>query len=230
MTNLLKGRGIDLDHKRFLILQGEVESIAQMPPKAKNEHEEGLLEYLEDIIGTSKFKVPIGEAIKKVDELNEQRGMRLARLKITQREKDSLEGKKREAESYLKDQNELAKRQSALWQCYGLECRDQLEVAKESLEKLNGRIEEEREKFKGSKEEIEELEKNYKELKKSYEKLEKENEGIIKTLAGLEKEEVQLGEKKKHLETKRKKIEKSLGEVSIRKRERFFSFCCFSCH
>ena len=35
ITDLLRQRGIDLDHKRFLILQGEVESIAQMPPKAR---------------------------------------------------------------------------------------------------------------------------------------------------------------------------------------------------
>lgn len=56
VTTLLKDKGIDLDHKRFLILQGEVESIAQMKPKAPNEHEDGLLEYLEDIIGTSKVR------------------------------------------------------------------------------------------------------------------------------------------------------------------------------
>ena len=31
-----------------------MESIAQMKPKAPNEHEDGLLEYLEDIIGTSR--------------------------------------------------------------------------------------------------------------------------------------------------------------------------------
>lgn len=53
VTTLLKDRGIDLEHKRFLILQGEVESIAQMKPKAPNEHEDGLLEYLEDIVGTA---------------------------------------------------------------------------------------------------------------------------------------------------------------------------------
>jgi structural maintenance of chromosome 4 len=59
VTTLLRDRGVDLDHKRFLILQGEVESIAQMKPKAANEHDDGLLEYLEDIIGTSKYKTPI---------------------------------------------------------------------------------------------------------------------------------------------------------------------------
>jgi chromosome segregation ATPase len=57
VTTLLQARGIDLDHKRFLILQGEVEAIAQMKPKAPSEHEDGLLEYLEDIIGTSSLKV-----------------------------------------------------------------------------------------------------------------------------------------------------------------------------
>lgn len=57
VQTLLKDKGIDLDHKRFLILQGEVESIAQMKPKAPNEHEDGLLEYLEDIIGTSRVRL-----------------------------------------------------------------------------------------------------------------------------------------------------------------------------
>lgn len=59
VTTMLKNEGIDLDHNRFLILQGEVESISQMKPKAENEHEDGLLEYLEDIIGTSSYKKPI---------------------------------------------------------------------------------------------------------------------------------------------------------------------------
>ncbi|KAI6010613.1 hypothetical protein PISMIDRAFT_453437 [Pisolithus microcarpus 441] len=61
VQNLLKGRGIDLDHKRFLILQGEVESIAQMKPKAQNEHEDGLLEYLEDIVGIEKLGFDLHE-------------------------------------------------------------------------------------------------------------------------------------------------------------------------
>jgi chromosome segregation ATPase len=32
---LLRKRGIDLDNNRFLILQGEVEQIAMMPPKVR---------------------------------------------------------------------------------------------------------------------------------------------------------------------------------------------------
>ena len=55
-------------------LQGEVEQISLMKPKAESEHDEGMLEYLEDIIGTNKFKEPIENAEKEVEELNEKRG------------------------------------------------------------------------------------------------------------------------------------------------------------
>ena len=47
VTGLLRRHGIDLDHNRFLILQGEVEQISLMKPKATTEYETGFLEYLE---------------------------------------------------------------------------------------------------------------------------------------------------------------------------------------
>ena len=55
-------------------MKGEVEQIALMKPKALTEHDEGMLEFLEDIIGTSQYKEPIDELGKKVEELNENRG------------------------------------------------------------------------------------------------------------------------------------------------------------
>jgi len=45
---------LSADQRFALGSQGEVDSIAQMKPKGATEHDEGLLEYLEDIIGTSK--------------------------------------------------------------------------------------------------------------------------------------------------------------------------------
>lgn len=55
INELLSAKGIDLEHNRFLILQGEVEQISLMKPIAANENEVGLLEYLEDIIGSVKY-------------------------------------------------------------------------------------------------------------------------------------------------------------------------------
>lgn len=124
VTTLLKSRGIDLDHKRFLILQGEVESIAQMKPKAATEHEDGLLEYLEDIIGTDRFKAPIEEAMTELDSLGDQRTEKLNRLRIVEREKNALEEKKREADEFLRLQNEFVRAQSRLFQWYLWRCFD----------------------------------------------------------------------------------------------------------
>ena len=70
VTKLLREYGVDLDHSRYLILQGDVESIAMMKPIAANEHEQGFLEYLEDIIGTERFKKPLDLLNLKVEELS----------------------------------------------------------------------------------------------------------------------------------------------------------------
>lgn len=141
MQTLLKGRGIDLDHNRFLILQvlqpslcylffsvahhflqGEVESIAQMKPKAATEHEDGLLEYLEDIIGTAQYKQPIEETLVEMERLSEERVEKMNRLRIVERERKALEEKKREAEDYLRLQNEHTLALSRLWQWYIWRC------------------------------------------------------------------------------------------------------------
>ena len=45
-----------------------------MKPKALSEHGDGMLEFLEDIIGTSSFKEPIEQLAKRVEELGEARG------------------------------------------------------------------------------------------------------------------------------------------------------------
>jgi hypothetical protein len=73
------------------VAKGEVESIAQMKAKAQNEHEDGLLEYLEDIIGTTRYKQPIEEASQEVESLNEARGEKMNRLRVVEREKAALE-------------------------------------------------------------------------------------------------------------------------------------------
>lgn len=51
-----------------------------MKPKALTEHEEGMLEYLEDIIGSNKFKEPIDDLAKAVEALNEERGEKVRKL------------------------------------------------------------------------------------------------------------------------------------------------------
>ena len=69
VTVLLKEKGIDLEHNRFLILQGEVEQIALMKPKAGEEGKSGLLEYLEEIIGSDKYIPQILQIEKELESI-----------------------------------------------------------------------------------------------------------------------------------------------------------------
>ena len=46
-------------------LQGEVEQISMMKPKAEDKNDTGLLEYLEDIIGTQCYVQPIEDNAKR---------------------------------------------------------------------------------------------------------------------------------------------------------------------
>ena len=88
VAKFLDSKGIDLDNNRFLILQGEVEMISMMPPKGKTENDEGLLEYLEDIIGSNKYLEETNEAAQQVEVLTETRQEKLNRVKAVEKEKD----------------------------------------------------------------------------------------------------------------------------------------------
>ncbi|PTB44218.1 hypothetical protein M441DRAFT_133595, partial [Trichoderma asperellum CBS 433.97] len=213
VTTLLRDRGVDLDHKRFLILQGEVESIAQMKPKAANEHEDGLLEYLEDIIGTSKYKTPIEESAAEVETINEVCMEKSARVQHVEKEKNSLEEKKDKALAFIRDENELAMKQSALYQLYLHECTDNIAVTEEAINQMQSQLDLELEKHQGSEQIIKELERQYAQVGKEFEAQDKQTQAFVKELAKFEQERVKFDEKKKFLEDKRKKLQKSINKT-----------------
>ena len=210
VTTLLRERGVDLDHKRFLILQGEVESIAQMKPKAANEHDDGLLEYLEDIIGTSKYKAPIEESAAEVETLNEVCVEKSSRVQHVEKERNGLEDKKNKALAFIRDENELAVKQSALYQLYIDECGDNARVTEEAVAQMQAQLQEEMERHQGNEQGMKALEKTFKKGQREYEALEKETQGVVKDMAKFDKENVKIEEKRKFLTGKQKKLEKTL--------------------
>lgn len=118
VAKLLKKHNVDLDHNRFLILQGEVESIAMMKPKAHTENECGHLEYLEDIIGTTRYKEPLQKIAARVDVLTEERTEKHNRCKMAEREINDLKQPMDEAVGYLKEENELTRLKNKQLQKY----------------------------------------------------------------------------------------------------------------
>jgi structural maintenance of chromosome 4 len=62
-----------------------------MKPKAQTENEVGMLEFLENIIGSHRFKEAI-EKLKVVhNQLDESRNEKLNRVKLVEKEKEALE-------------------------------------------------------------------------------------------------------------------------------------------
>ena len=108
VTNTLKHRGIDLEHNRFLILQGEVEQIAMMKPRAPpgDDNKSGLLEYLEEIIGTDQYVPNIEKAEKELEALGDDVAAKKMRYEEAKKLMDQLEGPMKEALAYVELEKE----------------------------------------------------------------------------------------------------------------------------
>lgn len=78
-----------------------------MKPKAENEHEVGMLEYLEDIIGSSRFKEPIAELVKRVEHQSEIRDEKWNRCKIAKSELEDLRAPMEAALRYVQLENSI---------------------------------------------------------------------------------------------------------------------------
>lgn len=184
-----------------------------MKPKAGNEHEDGLLEYLEDIIGTSKYKTPIEESATEVETLNEICMEKSGRVQHVEKEKNSLEDKKDLALAFVRDENELTLKQSALYQLYISECNDNVNVTEEAINQMQAQLDDELEKHQGSEQHIKQLQKTYSKGSKEYEAMEKEHQALAKEVAKFEQERVKFDEKRKFLTDKRKKLEKTIANA-----------------
>lgn len=184
-----------------------------MKAKAGNEHEDGLLEYLEDIIGTSKYKTPIEESAAQVESLNDICLEKSGRVQHVEKERNSLEDKKNKALAYLRDENELTLKQAALYQLYISECGDNLAVTEEAIGQMQSQLDEEVEKHNGGEQIIKQLGKAYSKGSKEYEAQDKETHALVKEMTKFDQERVKFDEKQKFLADKRKKLEKAISNA-----------------
>lgn len=214
VTTLMKEKGIDLDHKRFLILQGEVESIAQMKPKAENENDDGLLEYLEDIVGTSAYKKAIQESSEKLEELNEECVVKSDRLDIVKKEITGLESQKNEIVGYMRSENSLTIKKSQYYQAKIHSLGESITLNTKSLEEQKKRLKDERNATEEYRKELTSLEKDLSSHSQELDALKKKLQQSLKVVSKAEIQKVQFEEKAKHLTTKQKKLEKSLSSAN----------------
>lgn len=211
VTGMLKGKGIDLDNNRFLILQGEVEQISMMKPKAVTPHDEGLLEYLEDIIGTNQYVEQIEEGEKQLEELNAKRQQTLNKVNIVEKEREGLEGAKAEAEAYTEKEIEKYHWNQIMYQLLSLSKNKELEELSHSKLELEEKLKADKEEFGKLESGLKEKKKAFEATKKNYAEIETEVEAVEKDLKGFERKDTKYREDIKH---KRQKVKKAKEKMN----------------
>lgn len=207
---LLRSHGIDLDHNRFLILQGEVEQIAMMKPKGQTEHDEGMLEYLEDIIGSCRLKEPINVLYRRVELLNEQRGEKLNRVKLVEKEKSALEGEKNKAVEFLTLENDIFKKRSLLCQFYVHDLKQRVSGKEAEKQQIQEDTKDLSEKSSELTDNMKQKNEELKTVEKKLNKLTKFIESQKEKFTQLDLQDVEVREKLKHTKSKTKKLQKQL--------------------
>ncbi|XP_024540797.1 structural maintenance of chromosomes protein 4-like [Selaginella moellendorffii] len=219
VTKKLRGKGIDLDNNRFLILQGEVEQISLMKPKSQGQHDEGFLEYLEDIIGSNQYVEKIEQASNQLEVLNEKRTSVVQRVKTAEKEKDGLEDAKNEAVTYMLKQVELLKWQGKSSELALKDASAHATKAQKDLESHEAKLKEEREKVAQYSQDLKELEKNYTKHAKRREELEADLKGCADEFKEFERQDLKYQEDLKHMKQKLKKLEDKTAKDELRIQE-----------
>jgi len=184
---LLRKHGVDLDNNRFLILQGEVEQIAMMKPKAENPNDDGLLEYLEDIIGTNKYVKDIEETAKLVEDLNEERLKHVWNVKLAEKEREKLQQPREEAEKFLAIEREIRCKQSLFYQLQHTVATTNVLGGKTKLTGYMEKLAIEREKIKKEESELKDMEHNYQSVRTEYDRIVAESERAAKVTLSIPK-------------------------------------------
>uniref|UniRef100_UPI00358E3385 structural maintenance of chromosomes protein 4 isoform X2 n=1 Tax=Myxine glutinosa TaxID=7769 RepID=UPI00358E3385 len=207
---VLRSHGIDLDHNRFLILQGEVEQISLMKPKGVTEHDEGMLEYLEDIIGSVRYKDAIEACRKRAEALGEKRCEKLSRIKAVEKEKDALEEEKNKAVAFLTSENDVSQLKNKLlhqklWATEKdfVQQEEQCAQVKAEYEAMQGKLKTLRQDKKKKTHEMQTLDKKLEKIETTLK--EKKDE-----FGRCDVEDVKLREALKNLKSKNKKLQKQL--------------------
>ncbi|CAH8867219.1 unnamed protein product [Trichobilharzia szidati] len=210
VANLLRCHGVDIDHNRFLILQGEVEQIALMKPKAPNEHEDGFLEYLEDIIGSSRYKAPLNTYATRIERINDIRLEKLARVKAVEKEKDELESVRNEAIAYLRLVNQLVRLKNILYQQKLSQENNTAKIAKEKLTEVQREAEELTSQIRETTKLISQLESKREELTKQHSDLQTRHRELKAKFADFEAEDSRLRDEHGHTKNASIRLTKSI--------------------
>ncbi|UMM23388.1 hypothetical protein L5515_004132 [Caenorhabditis briggsae] len=213
----LRQADIDIEHNRFLILQGEVEQIAMMKPVKQTKSETGMVEYLEDIVGSNRLEPFVKRFQRRVNRIN----CDLTQQRITRdharNSKIAMEGQVRAAIEFLKKENEATLIEMKLDQRRRKLYLDKVAPKQAELDKKEEELNSVAEKIASNKTEATIMEDEEKKMKKEGSKIDKEIDRLTKDYDDLTAEEKRRKETIKRYETDLSKTEAELEKEEKKK-------------
>ncbi|KAG0475511.1 hypothetical protein HPP92_015197 [Vanilla planifolia] len=179
-------------------IKGEVEQISLMKPKAQGSHDEGFLEYLEDIIGTNQYVDKIEAAHKLLETLNEKRSA-VVQMCV-----------KNEAEAYILKELTLLKCNENMTKLAIEDSTVHVLQLQQTVETLEENLSAEREKIKHNLNALKKLEGVYNKHLKTQEELDIEMRNCKEEFKKFERMDVKYREDQNHLKQKVKKLDDKL--------------------
>jgi len=214
VADKLKPLGLDLSNNRFLILQGEVEKISLLPPKGKGPSEQGLLEYLEEIIGSDKFVEGIDDCKEKEKALEVEVTDAVNNLRAMEKDRDKLAKAKKEAVRYLELYHEKAVEEARLVEKDLAKCgkrKGELEAKLATLQDKKIKLEDEKKK---SDDIIKGMKAEYDDSRKQHDELEEQFQSHQKTVDEKQRLHTALKEERRDLRDQKGKTKKEIEKLT----------------
>lgn len=212
---LFKELGIDLNHNRFLILQGEVEQIALMRSMGRNENEVGMLEYMEDIIGTSRYKTALKNLQNKVEELIVSKSEKISNAEIARQQLEDCRKPRDNAVEFFQIENKIANYKNILLQKQLSISHSAFNKFEEKKRALNSTIAEQRKKIDANEDIKSKLENEIEAFKNKTNFILSRINELDKTFDKLNKDDIEKGEESRSVNVNRKSLMKKLQESKI---------------
>ena len=190
-----------------------------MKPKAQSEHDTGMLEFLEDIVGTSRFKLPIEQLAKKVEEYNEMRIEKLNRVKLVEKEKDDLEPAMQAALGFIRLENEKTEKLYLQRLKYIQDSEKNIVKSTEKKKEIEDSVSELNDKLKEITGRRKEKDSNIVEKGKEFDQVQSAIDALKEMFKRLELEDTTLREDVKSTNTRRKKLKAQI-ELEKDKKEK----------
>jgi structural maintenance of chromosome 4 len=217
VVELLQSKGIDLTNHRFLILQGEVEQISLMKPRTGKQDDPGLLEYLEDIIGSYVYKEKIDGLEEEYFKLYEKKREKNDLVNISKMELIKLETAKNVAVEYVRKEKQIYQLMNISHQIARHKSNKEVMRAEGVSNEVMLRKKEEEKKMRERIKDKETLLKNYRKKKQELDEINDWIQGQNNRIKECENRDIQLGKDIEH----QLKVEEKFHVFYLLKKQHF---------